>query len=122
RPLCSLCLCGEKPLNLTFRTPVRSTRVHALLSITDRRTAPSARIGAAAVDGEFGSAGGAAAEEFVGAIDDASELRVIEIGDSMKRIDAGTEERFRFPDVADAGEDALIEKHIRDLLVGTRAN
>src|SRR4051794_24773048 len=85
------CLCHIS--HLTLRTPVRAARVVSLLSITDRRSAPSARIGAAAVDGELRTSGGAAAEEFERAVDDAFELRVVKIGDDVKRIDARAEER-----------------------------
>jgi hypothetical protein len=80
-----------------------------LFAIADWRPAFAAGVAAAAVDGEFCASLRAAAEEFQRGGDDPIELRIIEIADARKRIDAGIEQRFRFPDVADAGDDALVE-------------
>ncbi len=109
---------------LTIGTPVRQPRSFALFSRADRSPAAAAWSASAAVNMEIVRrvrvrASGEKATRF---LDEAAEPFVGERADFCEGVDAAGEEDFRFPDVPDAGDCALIEERIRNFHLAARTD
>src|SRR6185312_1022438 len=107
---------------LALRAPGRVADVDPLGSAADASETAAARLPGAGIDEHRGTGAqiegvglaDAGAEKCLGFDDQTQERCIVQLADAPPWVDPGVEERFGLPDVAGAGECALVHDRIAD--------
>src|SRR5690349_12124083 len=115
-------------LSLTLLAPIRAPRVLPLLRVPHRRSALATRLSSspihvlllARIEAERrhatrGTLGHVRDHQLARDFENVPQLVVAQIGNARKGTDARDEQDLALVLVAEAGDDALIEQHVRDL-------